>query len=180
MEEIYVWWIGESEADAPMIEHVRKHLARAFGVPVHPFDSAARPDAYDARRKQHSSTKILRWLLEAGPRQGKVLGVTDADLFIPILTFVFGEAQLGGGAAVVSTARLRDPIPQVDGRLVMERLAKEAVHEIGHAFGLLHCGTPRCAMSRSAAVRDVDGKRGELCQDCRSRLRERLARGRGP
>jgi archaemetzincin len=179
VEEIYVWWIGEKEPHAPMIEHVRKHVARAFGVTVQVFESPARPaDSYDARRKQHSSTRILRWLLEAGPRGSKVLGVTDADLFIPILTFVFGEAQLGGGAAVVSTARLSEPAPEIDGRLVIERLAKEAVHEMGHAFGLLHCGTPRCAMSRSASVRDVDGKRGELCQDCRSRLRERLAQGR--
>jgi archaemetzincin len=105
-----------------------------------------------------------------------VLGLTDVDLFIPILTFVFGEAQLGGMAAVVSTARLGDPPEMADGRVIWERTAKEAVHELGHAFGLVHCGTPACVMSRSANVRDVDLKRGDLCGSCRTGLDERSGR----
>ena len=70
-----------------------------------------------------------------------MLGVTDRDLFIPILTYVFGEAQLGGRAAVVSTARLVEDVELFGPQLLVERLAKEAVHEVGHAFGLLHCAT---------------------------------------
>jgi archaemetzincin len=115
---------------------------------------------------------VVQWIARSGPPQGKVLGVTDADLFIPILTFVFGEAQLGGRSAVVSTARLAEPgLP--DERIVMERLAKESVHEMGHVFGLLHCDVPGCVMGRSSSVRDVDKKRGDLCPTCR----ERIARG---
>jgi archaemetzincin len=154
-----------------MIEHVRLHLDRAFGWPVRMHSGAERPrDAYDARRRQWSSTRILRWLREVGPGDGKLLGLTDVDLFIPILTFVFGEAQLGGASAIVSTARLADPAEVGDGRVVLERLAKESVHEMGHTFGLTHCGTPGCVMGRSASVRDVDIKRGELCPDCRGLL----------
>jgi archaemetzincin len=163
-----------------MIEHLRLHVGRAFGRPVQTWNGEARPlEAYDARRKQWYSTRILRWLLEAGPGRGKVLALTDQDLFIPILTFVFGEAQLDGGAAVVSTARLLDPAAAGDRRVVMERLAKESVHELGHAFGLVHCGTPGCVMGRSASVRDVDLKRGDLCPDCRTRLAERDGKGSG-
>ena len=163
-----------------MMEHLRLLVGRAFGRPVQTWDGAARPlEAYDARRKQWYSTRILRWLLEAGPGRGKVLALTDQDLFIPILTFVFGEAQLDGAAAVVSTARLFDPAAAGDRRVVMERLAKESVHELGHAFGLTHCGTPGCVMGRSASVRDVDLKRGELCPDCRARLAERDGKGSG-
>ena len=154
-----------------MIEHVRLHVARALARPVLLHQGAGRPtEAWDARRKQHSSTHILRWLGEVGPRDGKVLGITDVDLFIPILTFVFGEAQLGGPVAVVSTARLVDPASRLDPRVVHERLAKEAVHELGHAFGLLHCATPRCVMGRSPSLREVDLKTGHPCPQCRERI----------
>jgi archaemetzincin len=173
MRPIFVWWIGEAEESPALMDHVRRHLALAFGRPVLPWTRPERPrHAYDVRRRQHASGTILRWLLEAGPRDGKVLGVTDRDLFIPILTYVFGEAQLGGTAAVVSTARLaEDAGPHVE-RVLVERLAKEAVHEVGHAFGLLHCATEGCVMSRSPAVREVDDKSSLPCAACRARLSE--------
>jgi archaemetzincin len=174
VEGIHLWWIGEREASPRAIEHVRMHLDRAFGWPVRMHQGTERPwDAFDARRRQWSSTRILRWMGEAGPSGGKLLGLTDVDLFIPILTFVFGEAQLGGASAVVSTARLADPAEVGDGRVVLERLAKESVHELGHTFGLVHCGTPGCVMGRSASVRDVDLKRGDLCPECRGRVSAR-------
>ncbi len=178
MEGIHLWWIGEKEASTPMIQHVRLHVARAFDRPVMLYEGSGRPaDAWDARRRQHSSTRILRWLTEAGPKDGKVLGITDVDLFIPILTFVFGEAQLGGAAAVVSSARLADPAALGDPRVIHERLAKEAVHELGHTFGLLHCATPGCVMGRSPSLREVDLKYGHPCADCRARLAKPIERG---
>jgi len=178
MEPIFVWWIGEEEADPQLMEHVRLHLARAFGQPTARWEGPARPrHAFEARRKQHASGAILRWVLEEGPTTGKVLAVTDRDLFIPILTYVFGEAQLGGRAAVVSIARLVEDVELFGPELLVERLAKEAVHELGHAFGLLHCDTDACVMGRSPAVREVDAKRAELCEECRDRLEE-IRRGR--
>ena len=178
MEGICLWWIGENEPEPGMIDHVHMHVQRAFDVPVRVHLDPARPEGtLDARRRQHASGRVLKWLLEKGPPRTKVLGITDVDLFIPILTFVFGEAQLGGAAAVVSTARLKEPLPVRDARLVIERLAKEAIHELGHAMGLVHCGTPDCAMGRSASVRDVDSKRGSLCGGCRAQLRARAAGG---
>ena len=99
-----------------------------------------------------------------------MLGVTDRDLFIPILTYVFGEAQLNGRAALVSTARLVEDVELLGPELLVERLAKEAVHEVGHAYGLVHCDTERCVMGRSPAVREVDAKSSELCGECRARL----------
>ena len=166
---MHLWWIGEKDPGPRTLEHVRAHLERAVGAPVGIWASAERPpDAYDARRKQWSTARILAWLGTAGP-PGKVLAVTDQDLFIPILTFVFGEAQLNGRAAVVSTARLGEPgLP--DPRVALERLAKESVHEIGHCFGLVHCDTPGCVMGRSASARDVDRKKGEFCTRCRRRV----------
>ncbi len=173
MVPIFVWWIGEEGVERDLVEHVHRHLSRAFERPVLPWDAPERPrHAFDPRRRQHLSGAILRWLGETGPHGGKVLGITDRDLFIPILTYVFGEAQLGGKAAVVSTARLLEDVELFGRRLLVERLAKEAVHEVGHAFGLLHCGTPACVMARSPAVREVDEKSSELCAECRARFRE--------
>src|SRR5690242_9259893 len=171
MAPIFVWWIGEEDPDRRLVEHVRLHLSRAFGRPAVLWAGEARPrHAFDPRRKQHASGAILRWLLETGPQDGKVLGVTDRDLFIPILTYVFGEAQLGGRAAVVSVARLAEDVELVGPQLLVERLAKEAVHEVGHAYGLVHCDTERCVMGRSPAVREVDEKSAELCASCRALL----------
>ncbi len=169
MEAIRLWWIGEKEPGPRTLEHVRLHLARALGVDVTVHEDPARPpDAWDPRRKQFSTHRILSWLVGAAP-PGKVLAVTDQDLFIPILTFVFGEAQLGGRAAVVSTARLGEPgLP--DPRIALERLAKESVHEIGHCYGLVHCDSPGCVMGRSSSARDVDKKRGDFCPKCRDRI----------
>ena len=169
MEAIHLWWIGEKDPGARTLEHLRLHLGRALGAPVRIWDDPARPpDAYDERRKQWSTSKILAWMGRSGP-PGKVLAVTDQDLFIPILTFVFGEAQLHGRSAVVSTARLGEPgLP--DPRVALERLAKEGVHELGHCFGLVHCDSPGCVMGRSPTARDVDRKRGEFCSKCRDRL----------
>lgn len=178
--DICLWWIGEGEPEPGMIDHVHMHVQKAFRVPVRVLDDPARPEGtLDARRRQHSSGRMLKWLLEKGPPGSKVLGITDVDLFIPILTFVFGEAQLNGTAAVVSTARLKEPLPVRDPRLVIERLAKEAIHELGHAMGLVHCAVPDCAMGRAASVRDVDSKRGSLCSGCQAQLRAGHPAGSG-
>lgn len=175
---IALWWIGEGPADFDMLEAVRLHVGEEFGATVQLHTPGARPaGTFDPRRGQHSSREMLRWLLVRAPADGtRLLGITDVDLFIPVLTFVFGEAQLEGQAAVVSYARL---VEGDDRRLTTRRLAREAVHELGHTFGLVHClgpaGTGRdagpCVMSRSASVRAVDAKSMRLCPDCRSRHR---------
>jgi len=168
---IGIGWIGEERPDRSLLEHVVRHVSKAFRAEVREFEAPGTPrHAFDQKRNQHSSGEILKWLLPLAPRGGKVLGVTDRDLFIPILTYVFGEAQLGGVAAVVSIARLGDELELHGARVVRERVAKEAVHELGHCFGLRHCHTPGCVMGRSASVRDVDEKGQGLCVDCRARV----------
>jgi archaemetzincin len=177
MVPIFTGWIGEKPADPALLAHVARHVEVAFGARVEPWTPPGPPrHAYDPRRRQHASGAILRWLLEVGPVRGhapgKVLGITDQDLFIPILTYVFGEAQLSGAAAVVSAARLAEDVELFGPRLLAERLAKEAVHELGHAFGLRHCATPGCVMGRSAGVRDVDDKGPMPCAECQGRLQQ--------
>ncbi len=169
-------WMGDQPMPVDLLEQVRRQVGAAFGCPTGLRAVNGPPaDTLDPRRGQHSSTRILRWMLSREGREtGKLLGITDRDLCIPVLTFVFGEAQVGGAAAVVSLARLGrtyDNWPAPLG-LTEARLAKECLHELGHTFGLVHCATPSCVMSRSNSVLDVDRKRAAFCGDCRLRLQE--------
>jgi archaemetzincin len=105
----------------------------------------------------------------------RILAVTSVDLFIPVLTYVFGEAQLGGPAAVVSTNRLRSEkygLPP-DPETLISRLEKEAVHELGHTFGLFHCSEPACVMHASTYVEEIDPKEASFCATCLQALRGR-------
>jgi archaemetzincin len=180
--DVYFWWIGGGAADHELLGALRRQTEQVFRVPVRAWLGHDRPiDSFDARRQQHSSTRILRWLIESRPTHStKVVGITDVDLFIPILTFVYGEAQLGGTAAVVSTARLlSDNGFRPDGKQLTSRLMKECIHELGHTFGLLHCAAPTCVMARSVSLAQVDAKAPELCHDCRIRYAEIRHQGHG-
>lgn len=124
--------------------------------------------ARDRSRNQYYSTAILQAMqlyVEPGTR---LLAVTSLDLYVPVLTFVFGEAQLNGGCAVVSLHRLRDEFYGLPPReeLMRERLVKEAVHELGHTFGLRHCDDWQCVMTSSHAVERVDVKGAGFCVAC--------------
>lgn len=129
------------------------------------------PLSFNASRGQYHSTEILaRLAARVAPETWRVLGVTAVDLYIPILTFVFGEAQLNGAAALVSSHRLHQRfygLPD-DQQLLRERLLKEAVHELGHTFGLTHCDDAGCAMAPSHAVEWIDLKSPHFCAKCAS------------
>ena len=177
-ETILLEWMGVAPMDGDMLERVRQQVETSFSLPTRLVAVNGPPaDSLEPRRGQHSSTEILRWILtRVPPGVTKVLGITDVDLFIPVLTFVFGEAQVDGPAAVVSTARLRltydeRPVPPA---LLEARLFKECLHEPGHTFGLVHCPDEACLMSRSNSVLEVDQKRPAFCRDCRQRLRKLL------
>lgn len=172
--DVSLWWIGADAADDRLMETLRERTAATFGIHARVFHHADRPNhAFDPKRGQHSSTVILKWLVERHHTGRRVVAITDVDLFIPVLTFVYGEAQLGGQAAVVSTARLA---LSADGRVTQavatDRLVKECVHELGHCFGLLHCAASTCVMARSVNLVEVDSKTPALCDTCEARLRE--------
>lgn len=130
------------------------------------FDMRA---AHDASRGQTNSTLLLAQILDgADDPEKKRIGIVDVDLFIPILTFVFGEAQLGGIAAIVTTHRLSNQYYGLarNDVLMLERLEKELAHEIGHTFGLYHCHQFECVMRASTYVEEIDLKRVYPCPAC--------------
>ncbi len=128
---------------------------------------------YDDSRLQYNSTELIRELLNRFPSSSeKIIGIASVDLFVPILTYVFGEAQLDGTAAVVSTYRLDNTIYglESDPILFFQRLLIETVHELGHTYGLYHCKNNECAMHSSTAVEDIDLKSAMLCLECRKQI----------
>ena len=140
------------------------HRPAWVGDPVRNVDIA-----YDPGRDQYNSRRLLELLRGMVPEGvDRVLGVTHLDLFVPVLTFVFGEAQLEGPAAVVSSFRLDNRfygLPDAAATL-QARLEKEAIHELGHTYGLLHCTDQLCVMRSSTYVEQIDLKRRTFCMDC--------------
>jgi archaemetzincin len=134
--------------------------------------------ALDPQRNQYHSTPILEKLANnAPPNTLKVLAVTDVDLFIPILTHVYGEAQLGGKACIISTCRLKDTLSTVGTcQGYRHRVIKEAIHELGHTFKLRHCPDSTCIMHYCRTVMDVDRKTDRLCRYCEILLQDEIMR----
>ena len=99
---------------------------------------------------------------------GKVLMITEVDLFVPVLTFVFGEAQLNGKHSLVSVCRLHEEFYSgvSDDELLFQRTMKEILHELGHCFGLIHCIDWDCVMHSSQGIEEVDIKGNFYCKTC--------------
>lgn len=149
-------------------------MADTFRMPCEILSCGLDPEfAYHGERQQyHSSELIQRMQRFLTADTWRVLGVAAVDLYIPILTFVFGEAQMGGPCAVVSLHRLRQEfygLPE-DRNVLADRLVKEAVHEVGHTLNLTHCDDYSCVMAPSHAVEWIDLKDSMLCPNCQSRV----------
>ena len=160
--------IGEFETE--LLDRVRSQVNRIFGYETETVPLLQGVGfALDSDRSQYHSTPILEKLDTIAPlRAIKVLAITKVDLFIPILTHVYGEAQLGGRACIISTHRLEEGLtPMSAQKTFFGRVVKEAVHELGHTFKLRHCHDTICIMHYSRSVRDVDQKSDQLCRYCR-------------
>jgi len=127
--------------------------------------------AYNPERKQYLSSELLASLGKAEGDE-KVVGVADVDLYVPRLNFVFGEADVVSGTAIVSLCRLRQEYYGLapDEALFLERATKEIVHELGHTFGLGHCSNNRCVMHFSNSLADTDLKEAHFCSMCRPKI----------
>lgn len=177
MSALYLVAIGRVPEKA--WEWIEDAAAEWFPLPVRRLEALEIPEAaYEPKRKQYQSVEIMKMLAQHAPVDAtRILGVTDVDLAIPMLSFLFGQAQLDGKVAVVSLYRLHQEFYGLpaDDALLRERTVKEVLHELGHTFGLTHCSDSACAMSLATHIELVDGKSEEFCSRCGSQLVERFA-----
>lgn len=181
MTSVYVVSLGN--VDDEVLVSIETTLERTFGFETRRMPPGRDPEyAIDLKRRQYSSSMILQELVRRRPREAaRLLAVTEKDLFIPMLSFIFGQAQLNGAVAIVSLARLRQEFYSMpaNGSLLLSRVAKEVTHELGHTLGLIHCVDIACPMSLSPSIRQVDSKGSEFCESCRSLLKESIGMLRG-
>ena len=152
---------------------VGEGLATALGREWDVTDPLPRPAyAYHKRRQQYLSDAILNRLRQVALPAERLLGLVDLDLYTPGLNFVFGQASMGGREALIALPRLRQTfygLPD-DKALFHERAIKEAVHELGHTYGLGHCPDATCVMHFSNSLPDTDFKEKEFCGVCKTSL----------
>lgn len=163
-------------AEPQQLREIEKRLPEIYDLHVQRVTPWFDPEkSFHAGRGQYDALGLLRQLLEGLPEDAdRVLAMTGVDLFIPVLTYVFGEAQLDGPTSILSARRLA---PQAyglpaDPARFGQRLLTESVHELGHTFGLPHCTTPGCAMHGATYVEEIDLKGPVLCDGCRQDYRK--------
>lgn len=128
-------------------------------------------------RNQYYSTKILAQAIRhTDEYYGKVLILVDFDLYVPVFTFLYGEAQLNGKHSIVSLCRLHEEFYSgiTNDELLLNRAMKEIYHELGHNFGLIHCKDWNCVMHQSAIIEEVDIKGGFYCGECLEKVKDVL------
>ena len=160
--------------ESKLVKRVTKDVSREFRLPVYSRDCTMDIyQFYNPGRRQYDANGLLKMISEKAPEDAiKVIGMMRVDLYIPILTYIFGQASLHGNTGVVSLYRLRNEHyglePDYD--LLIDRFSKVIIHELGHTFGLIHCSNPVCVMRSSTYVEDLDQKEKTFCYRCRAEL----------
>ena len=173
--------IGDVTPD--LLDPIREEIKHIYGYPTEVLSLLDDLEfAFHPNRNQYHSTPILEQLAAKAPENAvKVLALVEVDLFIPILTHVYGEAQLGGKACIVSTIRLNEGHSYLNTQEpFLSRIVKEAIHELGHTFQLRHCREHTCLMHYCRNESDVDRKSDQLCRYCRILLDDEIKRMQKP
>jgi archaemetzincin len=174
---LYLVAIGD--VSEPVMHWIENAASEWYPLPIRHLPALQIPQtAYDSKRRQYQSVEIMKMLAQAAPPDAhRVLGVIDVDLAIPMLSFLFGQAQLDGRIAVVSLCRLRQEFYGLpaDNQTLRERTIKEVLHEMGHTFGLIHCNNAKCVMSLATHIGLVDSKDERYCERCGMQLVERFS-----
>jgi len=181
-EHIYI--VPAGEVDERMVEFIKKKLPdflpMSVKIEVSPQEKIVE-SAHDSSRKQYSAEAILNDIsrrITLDINTDSALIITDIDLYSPGLNFVFGLADASKATCIISLTRLRNEFYNLksDDKAFRERIMKEAVHELGHVWGLSHCSNPRCVMYFSNTLSDTDRKKNTFCIECQKKLRGRYSR----
>jgi archaemetzincin len=174
-----VYLVAIGSVPNPVLDWIEAAIGEWCPWPVRRLPPLRVPaDSFDPKRGQYKSVDVMKAVSRCAPTDAtRILGVTEGDLAIPTLTFVFGQAQLDGTVAVVSLARLRQEFYGLPGddTVLRERLVKEVLHELGHTFGLTHCAESKCVMSLATHIGLVDSKEQRYCGHCGAHLVHRFA-----
>jgi archaemetzincin len=139
---------------------------------------------YNSERSQYNADKILNRIIKLTKNYKvfRIMGVMDKDIFSKDYKFNFGIAQISRRVGLISITRLRESFYEEQGfihkkgdslRKVELRTLKEAVHELGHTFGLEHCHN-YCIMRFSESLMDTDKKPAQFCESCLIKIKEIL------
>ncbi len=169
--------VGDIEGD--LLPWLGRSLKKVFNTGIDRCAVMKFPrDAYNPVRDQYLAALILMWMRQclSPGEQEKVLGITEKDLYADDLNFVFGQAEMPGQLAVISLARLH---PSFYGhveklKIFRQRMLKEAVHELGHTWGMKHCSNPVCVMHFSLSLKDTDKKEYNFCDSCKKELSNKM------
>jgi archaemetzincin len=156
------------------LEKIAADVSREFRLPVLLEESHLDLTGYyDPARRQYDGNQLLKMLDALYQNSGmKVMGLFRVDLFIPILTYIFGQAIFRGRTGIASLYRLRNEQYGMkrNDKLLYERFRKVVIHELGHSFGLTHCLVPSCVMRSATYVEDIDQKKHLFCSKCQESL----------
>lgn len=176
MNEQSILLISHGNFEKNFLEKLTRDVARVYFLPVSVEESHIDlSEYYDPIRRQYNGNGILKEIDSMSSNQFvKKVGLFRVDLYIPILTYIFGQAVLNGTAGIASLYRLRNEHYGMkrDEDLLTSRFSKVIIHELGHTFGLIHCHVPTCVMRSSTYVEDIDQKDMTICSQCRNSLNE--------
>lgn len=153
-----------------LLQNLIEELKKRFSSSVNVVELKLNLDNFfSIDRKQYFSTQIIAEAIKLTDQfNGKVILLTDVDIFVPALTFIFGEAQLNGKHSIVSVCRLHEEFYSgiSNENLLLQRTIKEILHELGHNYGLRHCIDWDCVMHASHGIEEVDIKGNRFCSKC--------------
>lgn len=155
-------------------EMIAKDVEHEFSIPVIIREGHLDlSEFYNPNRRQYDGNNLLKKIDSMFASDAtKTLAIFNVDLFIPILTYIFGQAFLNGRTGIASIYRLSNERYGIanDDTILIDRIRKEVIHELGHTFGLIHCHDSDCVMRSSTYVEDIDQKSHHLCSRCRKEI----------
>ena len=164
--------ISYGQFEKGFLEKIARDVSREFQLPVNIEEKQIDlNEYYDPLRLQYDANALLKEIdLISSPELLIKIGLFRVDLFIPILTYIFGQAAFNGSTGIASLYRLRNEQygMKKDEVKLLDRFSKVVIHEIGHTIGLIHCHNPNCVMRSSTYVEDIDQKSHHICSHCRT------------
>jgi archaemetzincin len=155
--------------ETALMQELKGRLESTFGCPI-----IIKPncpisvDTYNRERNQYHAVQIMNSLPNADIHNNEIiLAVAAVDIYAEELNFIFGQADITNGKAIISLHRLYQ---DASNDLLLTRATKEAVHEMGHMLGMNHCPDSNCVMCFSNSLQDTDNKAAAFCQSCRPKL----------